>query len=103
MLASPVLYYITDRRQFAGDECAQRTRLLAKVREAAAARVDFIQFREKDLTARQLESLARAAIDAMGNASGTRLLINSRTDVALAAGAHGVHLTSNDVPVSVVR
>lgn len=103
MLASPVLYYITDSRQFAGDEGVKRARLLAKVREAAASSVDFIQLREKDLTTRQLEELARAAVDAIGDAPGTRLLINSRTDIALAVGAHGVHLRSNDVPVSVVR
>lgn len=103
MLASPVLYYITDRSELANDESTRCARLLDKIREAAAAGVEFIQLREKDLTARQLEALARAAMDAIATVPGTRLLINSRTDVALAVGAHGVHLRSDDVPVSIVR
>jgi len=103
MLASPVLYYITDRSQLTGDDSTRRSRLLEKIRETAAEGVDFIQLREKDLTGRQLEELGRAAMDAIGSATGTRLLINSRTDVALAVGAHGVNLRADDVPVSAVR
>jgi thiamine-phosphate pyrophosphorylase len=103
MAASPVLSYITDRRQFAGDEPTRRARLLEKIRAAATAGVDFIQLREKDLAARELEELGRAAMDAIGKSLGTSLLVNSRTDVALAVGAHGVHLRADDVPVSVVR
>lgn len=103
MLGSAVLCYITDRSQFSGDDSARSKCLLEKIREAAAARVDFIQLREKDLTSRQLEELARAAMEAVVHTSSTRLLVNSRTDVALAVAAHGVHLRSQDVSVSVVR
>ena len=85
------LYYITDRRQFPGDCHEQEQRLLAKIAECAAAGVEYIQLREKDLEARALEDLAMKAMAALGG-SGTKLLINSRTDVALACGAHGVHL-----------
>ena len=46
-----ILYYITDRRQFAGD-------ILSKISEAIAAGVDYIQLREKDLSARALEELS---------------------------------------------
>src|SRR5260221_8625239 len=96
------LYYITDRSQFPGDGRERERRLLLKIAECAAAGVDYIQLREKDLSTRALEELARKAIAALGGSS-TRLLINSRTDVALACGAHGVHLPGNDLPASEVR
>src|SRR5712691_9299931 len=99
-----LLYYITDRSQFPGDERARRHALLAKVTEAARAGVDYIQLREKDLSARELETLARQAVAAVReNSPSTRLLINSRTDVALAAGVDGVHLRADDVAPHEVR
>jgi thiamine-phosphate pyrophosphorylase len=99
-----LLYYITDRSQFRGDEPARRHALLAKVAEAARAGVDYIQLREKDLSARELETLAREVVAAVReNSPSTRLLINSRTDVALAAGADGVHLRADDVAPHEVR
>ncbi|MFZ0796471.1 MAG: thiamine phosphate synthase [Terriglobales bacterium] len=112
------LYYITDRSQFCGDERARRRALLAKVAEAAHARVDYIQLRERDLSARELEVLAKDALTAIrdsaplrtenrelrtGSDPRTRLLINSRTDVALAAGADGVHLRADDITPDEVR
>jgi thiamine-phosphate pyrophosphorylase len=98
----PQLYYITDRRQFAGDRHEQEQRLLEKIAECAAAGVDLVQLREKDLSAHALEELALKAMAALAG-SRTRLLINSRTDVALACGAHGVHLPANDLAASQVR
>jgi thiamine-phosphate pyrophosphorylase len=99
-----LLYYITDRSQFRGDESSRRNELLAKVAEAARAGVDYIQLREKDLSGRELEKLAREAVAIVReNSPITRLLINSRTDVALAVGADGVHLRTEDVTPSDVR
>ena len=99
-----LLYYITDRSQFRGDEHARRHALLAKVAEAARAGVDYIQLREKDLSARELETLAREVVELVReNSPSTRLLINSRTDVALAVGADGVHLRGLDVSPQEVR
>ena len=97
-----LLYYITDRGQLAGDERGRRQRLLEKISEAARSGVDYIQLREKDLSSRELEELAS---DAMGCIAGTatKLLINSRADVALAVGAHGVHLRSRDISPEDVR
>jgi thiamine-phosphate pyrophosphorylase len=97
-----LLYYITDRMQFTGDEDARRRRLLDKTAEAARCGVDFIQLREKDLPGRELEFLAREALEIIRLETGNRkpescLLINSRTDVALAVGADGVHLPANDL------
>jgi len=99
-----LLYYITDRTQFAGDEVSRRHALLKKLAEASRCEVDFIQLREKDLSARELEVLARDAVRTVRqNSSRTRLLINSRTDIAIACGADGVHLRSSDVPPSEAR
>jgi thiamine-phosphate pyrophosphorylase len=98
-----LIYYITDRTQFAGNAAEQRIQLLETVRRAAAAEVDFIQLREKDLSTRELESLAREVLSAIRTAGPSRLLINHRTDVALAVGADGVHLTGADIAPSDVR
>jgi thiamine-phosphate pyrophosphorylase len=93
-----LLYYITDRRQFPGDESSRRRTLVAKIAESARADVDYIQLREKDLSNRELETLAREVVAAVReNSPSTHLLINSRTDVALAAAADGVHLRGDDV------
>ena len=90
-----LLYYITGRLQLPGSPEEQRERLLAKIAECAAAGVDYIQLREKDLTARELHRLAGEAMSRIPRGSRTRLLINSRVDVALASGAHGVHLPAS--------
>jgi thiamine-phosphate pyrophosphorylase len=109
MAESALLYYITDRTAFSGDERTRRLRLLDKIAEAARAGIDYIQLREKDLCTRDLESLARDAIQIIAKLRTenrelrTALLINSRTDVALATEANGVHLPANDVSPKEVR
>jgi len=112
MADSCLLYYITDRTAFPGDESSRRSRLLEKIAEAAHAGVDYIQLREKDLSTRELESLAREVVRTIrqtaqprtGNQElSTALLINSRTDVALAVQADGVHLRSDDISPQEVR
>ena len=98
-----LIYYITDRRQFAGSEAERRTQLLRTIRRAAAAGVDYIQLREKDLSMRELELLAREALQSVRSEGPSRLLINHRTDLALAVGADGVHLTGSDIAASDAR
>jgi thiamine-phosphate pyrophosphorylase len=99
-----LLYYITDRKGFAGSEAQQCNALLKRIVEAARANVDYIQLREKDLPSRDLECLARDAVRAVReNSSVTRLLINGRVDVALACSADGVHLPAGEVPASEIR
>ena len=104
-----LLYYITDRTAFPGHEASRRKRLLEKIAEAARVDIDYIQLREKDLPTRELESLAREAVSILTKVRiekrelRTALLINSRTDVALASGADGVHLRSDDVSPKDVR
>ena len=84
-----IRYYVTDRKALGG-----AAPLLDAIRKAARGEnaVDWIQIREKDLDGRDLVDLVRAAIAA---APAARILVNERADVALAAGAHGVHLPSN--------
>jgi len=99
-----LLYYITDRSQFPGDERQRREQLLNAVGEAARNGIDYIQLRERDLSSRQLEQLSREVVRRIRAwAANTRILINSRSDVALAAGAEGVHLRSNDISPEEVR
>jgi len=107
-----LLYYITDRRAFPGDEADRCRRLLEKIAEAARVGIDYIQLREKDLPTRELEFLARRAVTTVREETKLRtenrelrtfLLINSRTDVALATEASGVHLRADDISPSEVR
>jgi thiamine-phosphate pyrophosphorylase len=77
--------YITDRKTLNGESLLDA--IGRNLREGA----DWIQIREKDLSARDLFELTRAAL-ALPNPRGVRILVNTRADVALAAGAHGLHL-----------
>ena len=91
---------ITDRRLLAPDEPARRAALLRQAAQLARDGVDFLQLREKDLPPNELASLARELLGVLAQeapdpAHRTRLLMNSRADVALAAGADGVHLTAS--------
>ena len=88
--------------QLGADEKTRRERLLRRIAESAAVGVDYVQFRERDLTNRELERLATKAVAAV-RGSNTKLLINSRVDVALAVGADGVHLRSTDMAASEAR
>jgi thiamine-phosphate pyrophosphorylase len=112
MRNSCLLYYITDRKAFPGDDETQRHHLLAKIGEASRAGVHYIQLREKDLPTRELEALAKKAVSIIQENSNsaadkqqlsTVLLINARTDVALAVNAGGVHLPANDISPEDVR
>ena len=117
-MTRPIFYYITDRHAFSGDDRSRRQQLLGKIEEACDAGIDYIQLREKDLPARELEALSREALKIVHKTSlrtknrksgtsvpepRTLLLINSRTDVALAIGADGAHLPAGDLDVDEVR
>ncbi len=95
-----ILCYVTDRHLIRSD--SPKEALLASIEIASAAGVDWIQIREKDLEARELVDLTRRAIAAAKRAGKARVLVNDRLDVALAAGAAGVHLGGDSVPAAEV-
>lgn len=72
------------------------------MRLAAAAGCQLIQIREKDLSARELTACVREAV-AAARPHGARVLVNDRLDVAVIAGADGVHLRTDSLPARDVR
>ncbi len=76
--------------------------LRAQVFAASAAGVDLVQVREPDLEAAELTRLMRVLV-ADNRHTATRLLVNDRLDVALAAGAAGVHLKERSFTAAVAR
>ena len=71
------------------------------IRRAAVAGAGWIQIREKELDGRSIAELVRFAV-AETRAANTRVLVNDRLDVALAANAAGVHLGEKSLPVETV-
>jgi thiamine-phosphate pyrophosphorylase len=113
-----LLCYITDRKQL------QSTPVAAVIKNALRAGVDVVQIREKDLPSRELMALVEEALGCKAGAGhadpglpafkpglgarelgngGPCVVVNDRFDVAWAAGADGVHLGSQSMPVQVVR
>jgi thiamine-phosphate pyrophosphorylase len=105
----PLLCYVTDLQNLSAAESTDaHATLLDKIAAASAAGVDWVQIREKQLTAKEcseltLEALQRSASSAPGVASRARVIVNDRLDVALAAQAGGVHLGENSLPPQEAR
>ncbi|MGB7023924.1 MAG: thiamine phosphate synthase [Candidatus Acidiferrales bacterium] len=100
-----LLCYVTDRhllrsRQPSG--VAFTDDLLVCIERAVAAGIDWIQIREKDLPVRELLELTRRAIAVTRQEANarTRVIVNDRLDIAIAAGAAGVHLGGDSIPVA---
>ncbi|MGC2621049.1 MAG: thiamine phosphate synthase [Acidobacteriaceae bacterium] len=88
-----LLYAITNRKLLPGDDAAQRQRLVELAAEWARGGVDTIQIREKDLSLTDLQPLAARLVEAVRSAGGrTRVLVNGPAQVALDAGADGIHV-----------
>jgi thiamine-phosphate pyrophosphorylase len=86
---------ITSRALYPGDELQQQAALIREASRWATHGIDLIQLREKDLPAANLATLARKILRAMAQTNRpTKLLINSRLDIAITTCAHGVHLTA---------
>ncbi|MCU1240903.1 MAG: thiamine-phosphate synthase [Candidatus Acidoferrum typicum] len=106
---SPLLCYVTDRHSLrVANQAESVAALIPKTEEIAAAAVDWVQIREKDLPARELASFTRQALAiaekvSAKRASALRVLINDRLDVAMAERAGGVHLGEKSLPVAVAK
>lgn len=125
----PLLCYVTDRQSLVSPETSEprqpfdARKILKKITAAAAAGVDWIQIREKDLSGKESSSLVRKAV-LLGTSSpqghapkastsaktetarepvSTRILVNDRLDVALAEQAGGVHLGEKSLPPEEAR
>jgi thiamine-phosphate pyrophosphorylase len=104
----PILCYVTDRKGLVSANNDPSEPLLKRVATAAAAGMDWIQIREKDLSGKQVSSLASAAVAQTKqinerNGTLTRIVVNDRLDVALSEHAGGVHLGKQSLPVVDVR
>lgn len=92
----PRLIAVSDRRSLADGDLGAWTRRLA------AAGIEGLQLREKDLDDRALYELTREVRTAFP-APGRWLLVNGRLDLALAAGGDGVHLPAAGIPTAALR
>ena len=121
----PILCYVTDRHGLSvSPDSDPIAALVRKIAEVAAAGIDWIQIREKDLSAKQLAALTRETLravqrhtlqpvqasnsdskqqDASPAAKRTRVIVNDRLDVAIAGRAGGVHLGENSIPPADAR
>jgi thiamine-phosphate diphosphorylase len=95
-----ILCLVTDRRRLgaaigAAEEDWSEV-LHQQIAAAASAGIDYVQVREPDLEAGDLVALVRSLMSRT-RSSVTRLLVNDRLDVALAAGAGGVHLKERSI------
>jgi thiamine-phosphate pyrophosphorylase len=89
---------ITDRMLWPGTEPERRAALVRQAVHWAQQGIDLIQLREKDLPVDMMIGLAKEIKEAIStNGSHTRLVLNSTPQIAIAAGAHGVHLTSHPI------
>lgn len=97
-----LLCAITSRKLLRGDENARRDELVHLAETWAAGRVDYIQVREKDLPLTELQILAARVVEAVRRTGGTtRVLVNGPAQVAIDAGADGVHLHGGMGPAAV--
>lgn len=98
----PVTYLITDGNSVDSNFPESIRRLADLARSAVQNGISYIQIREKNLNAANLLKLTKTIADVVQGSS-TRLLVNDRADVALAAGADGVHLTTSSISVADIR
>ncbi|HUO35287.1 MAG TPA: thiamine phosphate synthase [Candidatus Acidoferrum sp.] len=100
---NPVVCYVTGGVSLRTEELgpARVRDLREAIRRAVAAGADWVQIRERDLPGGELLRLTREAVE-MANGRQVRIIVNDRLDVAVAAGAGGVHLGGQSLPVSEV-
>lgn len=98
----PLIYLITEGSLTAENFAEQKRGVLDLIKTAVENKISLIQIREKNLTAKLVFELA-SQISLITKNSATKLLVNDRADIALAAKTDGVHLTENSIPAEVIR
>ena len=100
----PIICLVTDRRRLSpgGDDAAAVRCLIDQLREAVDAGIDLVQIRERGLEDARLADLVAEAVG-LARGSTTLIVVNDRLDVALASGAHGVHLRADSMPPRAAR
>ena len=101
-MMSPVTYLITKGEATRENFPQKRQEILKVVEAAVVAGISMIQIREKQLSAKQFFELNSDAA-AITSSSSTKLLVNGHPEVATAAGADGVHLPEDGLPIADVR
>ena len=99
---TPLIYLITQGAATKENFTKTSAQILELIRRAVAAKINLIQIREKKLSAKLVFKLAVKAVE-LSRDSATEILINDRADIALAANAGGVHLTSQSLPPRIIR
>ncbi|QQS32606.1 MAG: thiamine phosphate synthase [Acidobacteriota bacterium] len=102
MSSNRYIYVITDGTACDAEFGPHRHRILEHAAAAASNGATHFQIREKQLSAARLLELVRDAVRVVAG-SGLKVLVNERADIAVAAGADGVHLTSRSFSAADVR
>lgn len=98
----PFIYLITEGKATRENFLAEKKKILDIVRIAAESKISLVQIREKNLPTRLVFELAAAAAQ-ITRQTDTKILVNERADIALAAGADGVHLTARSLSAEIIR
>ena len=98
----PLIYLITDGATTADNFIEKKSQILKLIKTAVQTKISLIQIREKKLSARLVFELVSEAAKLTQNTA-TKLLVNDRADIALAANADGVHLTSRSFSTDIIR
>ena len=101
-MKQPIIYLITKGEATPENFAKKQGEILEIITLMIPYGVTHVQIREKHLSAHLLFKLAAAAANITSN-TGTKLLVNGRADIALAAGADGVHLPANSLSPRTVR
>ena len=98
----PLIYLITDGEMTTENFSRRKLQTLELIKIAVESSVSLVQIREKKIPARLVFEFTSEAAK-ITRAAKTKLLVNDRADIALAAGADGVHLTSRSLSTEAVR
>ena len=99
---NPIVYLITSGDATAQNFAENKNSILELVKIAVETKVPLVQIREKKVPGRLVFELVSEAVK-ITKTSKTKLLVNDRADIALVAGADGVHLASTSISCAIIR